>query len=49
MVAVEELTLAFEGLEIGKEYVGGNAVSRDATGYFAESAWKETSQTSIGV
>lgn len=39
-VAVEELTLAFEGLKIGKQSAGGNAVSRDAKGYFAESAWK---------
>jgi phage tail-like protein len=40
MVAVEELTLAFEGLKIGKQSAGGDAVSRDAKGYFAESAWK---------
>ena len=39
MVAVEELALAFEGLKIGKESAGGDAVSRDATGYFATSAW----------
>ncbi len=39
-VAVEELTLAFEGLKIGKESAGGDAVSRDAKGYFGESAWK---------
>lgn len=39
-VAVEELTLAFEGLKIGKQSAGGDAVSRDATGYFAESAWE---------
>jgi len=39
-VAVEELTLAFEGLKIGKESGGGDAVSRDGTGYFGESAWK---------
>ena len=40
IVAVEELTLAFEGLKIGKQSAGGDAVSRDGTGYFAESAWK---------
>ncbi|PSB28208.1 phage tail protein [Chlorogloea sp. CCALA 695] len=40
MVAVEELTLAFEGLKIGKESAGGDRVSRDAKGYFAESSWK---------
>ena len=40
MVAVEELTLAFEGLKIGKQSAGGDAISRDATGYFAESTWK---------
>lgn len=40
MVAVEELTLAFEGLKIGKQSAGGDKVSRDGTGYFAESAWK---------
>ncbi|MBW4457590.1 MAG: phage tail protein [Nostoc indistinguendum CM1-VF10] len=39
-VAVEELTLAFEGLKISKQSAGGDAVSRDATGYFAESAWE---------
>lgn len=40
MVAVEELTLAFEGLKMGKQSAGGDAVSRDGTGYFAESSWK---------
>jgi phage tail-like protein len=39
-VAVEELTLAFEGLKIGKQSAGGDKVSRDSKGYFAESAWK---------
>ena len=39
-VAVEELTLAFEGLKIGKQSAGGDAVSRDTKGYFATSAWK---------
>ena len=39
-VAVEELTLAFEGLKITKQSAGGDAVSRDATGYFAGSAWE---------
>ncbi|RCJ42045.1 phage tail protein [Nostoc minutum NIES-26] len=39
-VAVEELTLAFEGLKISKQSAGGDAVSRDAKGYFAESTWK---------
>ncbi|MEH2361537.1 phage tail protein [Nostoc sp.] len=42
-VAVEELTLAFEGLKISKQSAGGDAVSRDATGYFAESAWEDIS------
>jgi len=39
-VAVEELTLAFEGLKIGKQSAGGDAVSRDTKGYFAQSTWK---------
>ncbi len=39
-VAVEELTLAFEGLKIAKQAGGGAPVSRGATGYFAESSWK---------
>ena len=39
-VAVEELTLAFEGLKVGKQSSGGDAVSRDGSGYFAESTWK---------
>jgi phage tail-like protein len=39
-VAVEELTLAFEGLKVGKKSGGGEAVSRDDRGYFGESAWK---------
>jgi phage tail-like protein len=39
-VAVEELTLAFEGLKVGKKSGGGEAVTRDGKGYFGESAWK---------
>lgn len=39
MVAVEELTLAFEGLKIGKQSIAGNPVSRDAKGFFASSTW----------
>ena len=39
-VAVEELTLAFEGLKIGQQSAGGDEVTRDAKGYFAESSWK---------
>lgn len=34
-VAIEELTLAFEGLKVGKEAGGGNSVaSRDKSGFF---------------
>jgi phage tail-like protein len=40
MVAVEELTLAFEGLKIGKQSVGGYPAFRDSKGYFASSKWK---------
>ncbi len=40
MVAVEELTLAFEGLKIGQQSVAGDPVSRDGIGYFASSTWK---------
>jgi phage tail-like protein len=39
-VAVEELTLAFEGLKVGKKAGGGDAISRDTKGYFGESTWK---------
>jgi phage tail-like protein len=39
-VAVEELTLAFEGLKISKEAGGSNTATRDATGFFAASAWE---------
>ncbi|MEH1959995.1 MAG: hypothetical protein V7L05_08970 [Nostoc sp.] len=35
------LTLAFEGLKIGKQSAGGDEVSRDAKRYFGESAWNE--------
>ncbi len=38
-VAVEELTLAFEGLKVSKQVGGGDPATRDAMGYFAESAW----------
>ncbi|MGB7416901.1 MAG: phage tail protein [Thermosynechococcaceae cyanobacterium] len=37
-VALEELTLAFEGLKIGKEAVASEPVSREA-GYFGTSTW----------
>jgi phage tail-like protein len=40
VVAVEELTLAFEGLKIGKQSAGGDPVSRDAKGYFGGSTWQ---------
>ncbi|MGB6300571.1 MAG: phage tail protein [Rivularia sp. (in: cyanobacteria)] len=33
-VGIEELTLAYEGLEIGKEKGGGNFSTRTKTGYF---------------
>lgn len=34
-VAIEELTLAYEGLQVGKQSGGGQKVQRDGTGYFA--------------
>lgn len=34
-VAIEELTLAYEGLQVGKQAGGGQKVQRDGTGYFA--------------
>ncbi len=39
-VAIEELTLAFEGLKVGKDSGGGNQVTRDASGYFAQTTWQ---------
>lgn len=36
-VAIEELTLAFEGLNVGKEAGGRNLSQRDKSGYFASS------------
>jgi phage tail-like protein len=33
-VVIEELTLAYEGLKVGKSGGGGNSVSRDASAYF---------------
>lgn len=33
-VAIEELTLAFEGLNVGKASGGGNLTQRDRSGYF---------------
>jgi phage tail-like protein len=38
-VAVEELTLAFEGLQIGQQSVAGEPIIRDAIGYFNSSIW----------
>jgi phage tail-like protein len=34
-VAIEELTLAYEGLEVGKDKGGGNPTSRMQTGFFS--------------
>ncbi|MCY7368823.1 MAG: phage tail protein [Chamaesiphon sp.] len=34
VVAIEELTLAYEGLKVGKDKGGGNPVSRGETGFF---------------
>lgn len=34
-VAIEELTLAYEGLKVGKYKGGGNPVSREETGFFS--------------
>jgi len=34
-VAIEELTLAYEGLQLSKEKGGGNPSSRDKSGFFA--------------
>lgn len=39
-VAIEELTLAFEGLQIGKQPFGGLPAFRDLKGYFGSSKWK---------
>lgn len=39
-VAIEELTLAFEGLKVGKTSGGGDLVTRDASGYFAQTTWQ---------
>ena len=39
-VAIEELTLAFEGLKVGKNSGGGEQVTRDASGYFGQTAWQ---------
>ncbi|PZD71821.1 hypothetical protein C1752_04561 [Acaryochloris thomasi RCC1774] len=40
-VAVEELTLAFEGLKIGKKEAAKSGTNeRDGKGYFATSAWE---------
>lgn len=39
-VAIEELTLAIEGLKIGKSSAGGELASRDTSGFFASSTWK---------
>lgn len=36
-VAIEELTLAFEGLQVGKSLGGGNTVTRDGSGFFPSS------------
>jgi phage tail-like protein len=33
-VAIEELTLAYEGLQVGKESGGGNQIIREKTGFF---------------
>lgn len=33
-VAIEELTLAFEGLQVGQSLGGGNPVKRDGSGFF---------------
>jgi phage tail-like protein len=38
-VAVEELTLAFEGLKVGQQSAGGDAVTRNTKGFFGESTW----------
>lgn len=39
MVAVEELTLAFEGLKISDEAGGSDTATRDSKGFFATSSW----------
>lgn len=39
MVAVEELTLAFEGLKISDEASGSDKATRDDTGFFGSSSW----------
>lgn len=36
-VSIEELTLAFEGLNVGNRSGGGNKTSRDGTGFFSSS------------
>ena len=38
-VAIEELTLAFEGLKVGKDSGGGEQVTRDDSGSFGETTW----------
>jgi hypothetical protein len=40
MVAVEELTLAFEGLKMRSRGLGAESVTRGNDGFFATSAWK---------
>ncbi|MDF5726218.1 MAG: phage tail protein [Rhizonema sp. PD37] len=37
VVAIEELTLAFEGLNVGKKAGGGNSTKRAKTGFFSSS------------
>jgi phage tail-like protein len=39
-VAVEELTLAFEGLKVSSKAGGTSTATRDAKGFFAASAWE---------
>lgn len=36
-VAIEELTLAFEGLQVSKDSGGGNSIARVQSGYFTSS------------
>ncbi len=33
-VGIEELTLAYEGLEVGKDKGGGNSTTRTKSGFF---------------
>ena len=42
MVAVEELTLAFEGIKISSKAIGSGTATRDAKGFFATSSWGTT-------